>query len=92
MLQVTLMLIVMAINAQQFPVATIRGIVVVVMVAMMYREFGKVGACEFPLASTANPGVHFQGLFPVTFLPLILLTPGIGNDLIQFVLLVAHCI
>jgi len=52
------MLIVVAVHTQQFPVTAIVRIVVVIMIAMMYREFGQIAVIEFAHASTANPGIE----------------------------------
>ena len=77
------MFIVVAINAEQFPVTAILGIVIMVVVAMMYREFLDVRAGKFPTATSTDPWVHFQRLLAITLLPLGGTAIGLGNDPVQ---------
>lgn len=51
-------LIVMTIKTEQFPVAAVRGIVVMVVVLMVNREFPQIFAAEFAAATCTNPGVQ----------------------------------
>ena len=59
LLDKTLVLVVMTVNAQQFPVAAVSRVIVVVVVAVVNGEFLDIGAGEFPRASTTNPRVEF---------------------------------
>src|SRR5690606_14939332 len=63
-------LLVVAVEAQEFPVAAVRGVVVVVVVDVVDGQFPQVGAGELPGAAGADPGVELQGLLPVALLPL----------------------
>ena len=78
------MLIVMTVDAQQLPVATIFRVVVMIMVTVMHRQLMYIGMGEFAGAAAADPRVHLQGLLPVPLLPLFPVFSGLGNDLIQF--------
>lgn len=51
--------IVVAIQAQQLPIATIVGIIVVVVVAMMHSKFADIFGIKFARTAAANPRVHF---------------------------------
>ena len=53
------MFVVVAIQAQQLPIATIVGIIVVIMIAVMHREFADIFRGEFARTAAANPRVHF---------------------------------
>lgn len=53
--QSPLVLVVVAVDAQQLPVAAIGWIVVVIVVAVMDRQLAQVGPCEFTAATTADP-------------------------------------
>jgi len=75
----------MAVEAQQFPVAAIVWIIVVVMVSMMDRQFPQILAIELARASTANPGIHFERPFAVTIVPRFPLTLGPCNNLVQLI-------
>ena len=55
--QLALVFVVMAVQAQQFPVAAIGRVVMVVVVAVMHRQFAHIGLAEFPPTATADPGV-----------------------------------
>ena len=83
--EAALVFVVVTVQAEQLPVASIRWIVVVIMVAVMDREFMHVGASEFPRATAADPRIHFQSLFPVSLLAFGTVPPGIRHNLIQLV-------
>ena len=57
---VTLMLIVVAVEAEQLPVAAVQGIVVMVMVLVMDRKLGQLLPVKFTSAVGTNPGEEFQ--------------------------------
>ena len=52
------MLIVVTIEAQQLPITTISGIVVMIVVPMVDRELGQIEAVELPRTAAADPGIH----------------------------------
>ena len=81
LIQIPLVLIVVTVETQQFPVAAVRRIVVVVVILVMDRELTKFFACEFAPASCTDPWIHLERLLPVGFLP----TPSLSNDLIHLV-------
>ena len=60
------MLVIVAVNAEQFPVAAVGRVVVVIVVPMVHRQFAKLLAFEFPDTSGADMGEEFQGPFPVS--------------------------
>lgn len=76
---VTGMLIFMAIKTQQFPVTSIRWIIVMVVIFMVYREFTQPLAAELPPAMPANVGKKFESPFPITFFPLFPYTKRLRN-------------
>ena len=73
--------VVVAVEAQQLPVAAVKGIVVMVVILVMDREFTYPLAFKFPSAPGAKPWVHLKRSIPITLLPLFPAAPGIGNDL-----------
>lgn len=79
------MLVVVAIEAKQFPVAAVRGVVIVVMVPMVDREFLELPALEFAAAARTNVRIQLQRLFPVLLLPEFAASPGLGNEPLLFV-------
>lgn len=54
------MFVFVTVQAEQFPVAAILGVVVVIMIAMMHGEFGQVAARELASAAPAYPGIQFE--------------------------------
>ena len=60
--QLPLVLVVVAVHAQQFPVAAIRRIVIVIVIAVMDRQFAKVGAGKFAGAATTDPRIELERL------------------------------
>lgn len=78
-----LMFVVVAVEAQQFPVAAVRRVVVVVVVAVVYRQLVQVLAVELARAAPADPWIKLQRLLAVIALALFPATPGGGHDLVQ---------
>jgi hypothetical protein len=74
------MLVVMAVQAQQLPVAAIRGIVVVVVIAVMDGEFPEAFAGELPAASCADVWQDLECASAVALLTLGLIAPEFGRD------------
>ena len=58
-------LLIMAIETEQFPVAAISGIVIMIMIPVMHRKLPQVLMGELPPAATANPWEKAQRLFPI---------------------------
>jgi hypothetical protein len=72
-------LIIVTVETQQLPVATIGGIVVVVVVFMMDRELTQLFAVKFAPAPRTDPGIHFERLPPIGLLLLRLVAPRFGD-------------
>lgn len=77
------MLVVVAVQAQQLPVAAVGRVVVVIMVAVMHGQLLHVGAREFAHAAPADPRIHFQGTFAVAALALVGGAARFGDDFVQ---------
>ena len=76
------MLILMAINAEQFPIAAIRRIIIVIVIFMMDRKLSKPLALEFTPAAPADWRKKSERLFTVTLHPNFALTSNISNELL----------
>jgi len=76
--------VVVAVQAQQFPVAAIGRVVVVIVIPVMDGQFTHVGARELAGAAPADPRVDLQRLFPVAPFALLGRAPGFGDDAVQF--------
>ena len=74
--------VVVAIDAQQFPGAAIRRVVVVIMITMMHGELLQVYAGELARAASANPRVLLERLFTVAEFALSAVALGGSDDLI----------
>lgn len=79
------MFIVMAVNAQQFPIAAIGWIVVVIMILMVNGQFAKIFGGKFPRAPAANPRVHLQRPFPVSVFFKLLIALDLVDKLLHFI-------
>jgi hypothetical protein len=75
-----LVFVVVAIQAQQFPITAILRVIVVVVVAVVHGQFTQVGVAEFAGATSTNPRVQFQGLFAVAFGAFIRVFAGIQDN------------
>ena len=80
------MLIVVTVNAQQFPIAAIARIVVVIVVPVVHREQMQIRAGELARAAPTNPGEDPERLLAISLLPELPVAPRLGNDLIQSVI------
>src|SRR5262247_72738 len=79
-----LVFIVVTVQTQQFPVAAIAWIVVVIVVPGVDGEFANVRARELAAAAPADPGIELERLFPIAALALLSSATGFGDDAVQF--------
>jgi hypothetical protein len=70
-----LVFVVVTIEAQQFPVAPVGRIVVMVVVLVMDRELAKLLTVKFASAVCTDPGKHFERLLSIALLQLSLGAP-----------------
>jgi len=80
---ISLVLIVVTVETQQFPVAPIWWIVVVVVVLVMDRELAQLLAVKFASAVRTDPRKHFERVLAIGLLQLNLGAPchaGLGED------------
>jgi hypothetical protein len=75
---------VVTVEAQQFPVAAIERIVVVVVVPVMHRQLAQFFALEFAGASAADVGEEFQSLLPVSGLTLLFFLAHLRDEPVIF--------
>jgi len=69
---IPLVLIVVTVETQQLPVASVGWIVIVVVVLVMNRELAQLLAVKFASAVRTDPREHFERLFPIGLLQLSL--------------------
>ena len=77
------MLIFVTVYAQQFPVAAVDRIVVVIVVPVVHRQQLDIRAREFACASSADPRIDPERLFAVGHIPLFPVAPCFGDNTIQ---------
>lgn len=82
-LDLFLMFVVMTIEAKQLPVAAIRWIVVMVVVAMMYGKFPQVGGGELACAATADPWIDLECPLAIILFALRCGTPCRCNNVVK---------
>ncbi len=75
------MLIVVAVDAQQLPVAAVQRVVVMIVDPVMNREHAQVFAGKLTRTLSANPGVHFKRLFAISLFPLFTQAPSLSDSL-----------
>lgn len=81
--RMTRVLVVVTVHAKQLPVAAVRGIVVVVMIAMVHGELAQIRPRELAPAAPADPRKEPEGLFAIALLPFLADAPRCGNDPIE---------
>jgi hypothetical protein len=80
--------VIVAVDAQQFPVAAIRRVVVMVVVLMVHGKFAQLLAAEFPAAPGTNPGVNLEGLLAIRMFPV---SPRFSDQL-RLTLAIGGCV
>ena len=78
------MLAVVAVQAQEFPVAAVGRIVVVVAVFVVDRQFVQFLAGKFPSAPGADPWQDLERLIAVKIAPPHPQLPSLGKNMLQF--------
>ena len=73
----------MTVQAEQFPIAAIGRVVIVVVVAMMHRELVQVIAREFTRAAATNPRINLEGSLPIAPLALLPTALRLGDYPVQ---------
>ena len=86
----TCMLIVMAVNAEIFPIAAIRRIVVVIMILVMYGQFIKIFFIELAPAAATDPGMDLERLGAIALLSSVSGPDCIDHSLVESLFLVIH--
>lgn len=76
----------MAIDTQELPVAAVRWIVIVVMIAVVYREFTQIFPRKLTPATSTDPGIELESALAVVLLSLVAFPVRIRNDTIEFIL------
>jgi hypothetical protein len=77
------MLVLMAVNAQEFPVAAIEWVVVVVVVLVMYGQLSQAHTGEFTATSTANVWVQLERPFAISRLAICAMTARLGYNAVE---------
>ena len=76
--QLPLMFVVVAVQAEQFPVAAVGRVVVMIVIAVVDRELTQVGVSEFAAAAATDPRIDLEGLLPVALLALFGVATSLG--------------
>ncbi len=84
------MLVVMAVDAKEFPVAAVRRVVVMVVVLVMDREFLELFALELTSAAPADMRKKFERALAVGLLTFLLEFSCPGNYCSDGVFIVSH--
>lgn len=72
---IPLVLIVVTVEAEQLPVASVRRIVIVVVILVMDRELVQLFTIEFASAVRTDPRKYFECMFSMALVPLRLAAP-----------------
>src|SRR5262249_11740646 len=79
----TLMLVLVAVRAQQLPVAAVRRVVVVIVITVMNFEQLQIGMSEVAAATSANPRIDLERLLAISLGALFTRAPRFSNDTIE---------
>ena len=78
-----LVFVVVAVHAEQLPVAAIGGVVVVVVVAVVHGQLTQIDVGESAGATAADPGVDLERAFAVALAAGVGVAAGIGDDAVE---------
>ena len=78
------MLVVVAVEAQQFPVAAVRRVVVMVVILVMDRQLPQLFTGKLTPAAGADPGKKLERSLPIALFPQLSDAPGLGHVPFQF--------
>lgn len=78
------MFVVVAIEAEELPVATVRRVVVVVVIFVMDGKFFEFFSSEFSAAARAERWVQLERLFAVSVFPELSVAAGLGDYVLVF--------
>ena len=79
MVELARMFIVMAIQAEQFPVAAITRIIVVIVILVMHRQLLQIFPRKLATATATNPRIDLKRLLTVAQLSSLAIALGFGN-------------
>jgi hypothetical protein len=82
-LKITRVFVIVAVKAQQFPVAAIGRIVVVIVVTMVHCKLRHIGMREFAHAAPTHPRIHFQRALAIAQLALVGCAPCVSHNFVQ---------
>jgi hypothetical protein len=77
LIQIARVLIVVTVETQKLPVASVKWVVIVVVILVVDGELTKFPAGEFAPASATDPRENLESLLPITLLPL---ASGLSDD------------
>src|SRR6516162_8526774 len=83
LIQLPLVLVVVAVNAEQFPIAAVTRVVVVVVILVVHGQQVNGRVIEFPRTAAADPGEQFERLAAVTLVTLLADAPRARDDLVE---------
>ena len=79
-LQLPLVFVVVAVQTEQFPIAAIRWVVVVIVITVVNCQLTQIGACELSSAAATYPWINLQRLLNDSSEPLVSGAPGVGHN------------
>ena len=77
------MLVLVAVDAEQFPVAAIQRIVVVVVVFVVHGQLAQAHTRKLACASPADPGKQFERALAVSRLALVAVPARFGDHAVE---------
>ena len=74
------MFVVVAVQAEQFPIAAIRWVVVVIVITVVRCQLTQIGACELSSAAATYLWINLQRLLTIALSPLVGGAPSVGHN------------
>lgn len=83
LIQYARVLVVVAIQTEQFPIAAVRWVVIVIVVFVVYRQLAQAHARKLATASPANPWKQFERLLTIIGFTLVTLLARFSDNAIE---------
>ena len=86
-IQNTGMLVVVAVQAKQLPIASVGRVVFVVVVSVVHRELMQIFNGKFACTTAADPGIDLERLLPIALFAPLPVSSRLGDHPVQFVVI-----
>jgi len=86
-IQITGVLVIVAVQAKQLPIASVGRVVFVVVVSVVHRELVQIFKGKFARTTATDPGIDLERLLPIALFAPLPVSSRLGDHPVQFVVI-----